>query len=528
MKAILRNVLRYYETIKHLHVRQIFFLLINPLRKRWGAFQATRKKFVGSERGERLLLQSFPFSPQFVRENEFTFLNLKKKFDAGNVDWDFSDHGLLWNYHLNYFDFLHQESINTEDGLKLIYHFMDNAKISSHSFDPYPISLRGVNWIKFLVKNNIYDSKVDESLFRQYLKLSHEIEYYLGANHLLENGFSLLFAAFYFHDEKLFQQAENILLRELQKQILPDGAHIELSTMYHRIILYRILDCINLMKNKRTENNGLEELLKEKASAVLSWMNNMTFRNGEMPSFNDAVKDGAPSPAQLKVYAKQLNVYTDSIALKESGYRKITQLNYEIVVDAGNIMPSYNPGHTHADMLSFCLNINSKPVIVDCGTSTYENNLLRKFERSTAAHNTVSVDGLEQSDVWASFRVGRRARILDKVSEENSFASTMVGFTSTGVEHKRLWTFLPDGIAISDFILDNHAHSCKAYFHFHPDITVECSEDKISGNDFSITFQNHKQLSLDDYDFAEGFNLLRKAKVAVVRFANSLETEIVL
>jgi hypothetical protein len=354
------------------------------------------------------------------------------------------------------------------------------------------------------------------------------VENHLGANHLLENGFSLLFGAFYFHDEKLFQRAENILLKELQKQILSDGAHIELSTMYHRIILLRVLDCINLMKNKRTENNKLEELLKEKASAMLSWLNNMTFRNGDMPNFNDSVKDEAPSPAQLNAYAKQLGVYADSIALTESGYRKFTFSKYEMIVDASNIMPSYNPGHTHADMLSFCLNVNDKPVIVDCGTSTYENSSRRIFERSTAAHNTVSVDGLEQSDMWASFRMGRRARILDTVTEENSFASTLIGFTGTGIAHKRLWTFLPDQIAITDYILDNHPHSSKAYLHFHPYSKVECGADKVLCDNFVITFKNHNQLVLEEYDFAEGFNLVRKAKVAVISFSNQLDTEIIL
>ncbi|HLG35906.1 MAG TPA: alginate lyase family protein [Bacteroidia bacterium] len=506
----------------------MFFLLIKPLRKRWAAFQAAKKNLVVPERGEGLVLQPFFNSPQSLNASEFTFLNLKSKFDDGNVDWNFSGYALLWNYHLNYFDFLHQENLNVEAGLKLIHHFIDTTKICSHSFDPYPVSLRGVNWIKFLIKNNIDDSKIDESLYRQYIKLSHEVEYHIGANHLLENGFSLLFGAFYFHSEKLFQQAENILLKELKEQILTDGAHVELSTMYHRIILHRVLDCVNLMKNKRTENNTLEELLKEKASAMLSWLDNMTFRSGEMPDFNDSAKDGVPSPAELNAYAKQLGVYADNIALNESGYRKLSFPKYEMIVDACNIMPSYNPGHTHSDMLSFCLNINDKQVIVDCGISTYENNSRRKFERSTSAHNTVSIEGLEQSDMWASFRVGKRARILERVAEENSFASTMIGFTSTGIAHKRLWTFLADRIAITDYILENHQHSSKAYLHFHPDARIEWNAGKISSDNFVIEFKNHNHLVLEDYDFAEGFNLLRKAKVAVISFSNLLDTEITL
>ena len=59
-------------------------------------------------------------------------------------------------------------------------------------------------------------------------------------NHLLENGFSLLFGSYYFRDEKLYSKAKEIIKTELREQILDDGAHFELSPMYHSIILHRI------------------------------------------------------------------------------------------------------------------------------------------------------------------------------------------------------------------------------------------------------------------------------------------------
>jgi hypothetical protein len=41
-------------------------------------------------------------------------------------------------------------------------------------------------------------------------------------------------------------------------------------------------------------------------------------------------------------------------------------------MNCGNILPSYQPGHSHADMLHFILYVSGKPVIVDTGISTYE------------------------------------------------------------------------------------------------------------------------------------------------------------
>ncbi len=56
-------------------------------------------------------------------------------------------------------------------------------------------------------------------------------------------------------------------------------------------------------------------------------------------------------------------------------------------------VPSYQPGHAHADTFNFVLNIHNEPLIVDTGISTYEANETRLKERGTAAHNTVTVSG---------------------------------------------------------------------------------------------------------------------------------------
>ena len=81
--------------------------------------------------------------------------------------------------------------------------------------------------------------------------LLDNLEYHLLGNHLLENGFSLLFGAYYFQDENLYKKAKEILEKELNEQILDDGAHFELSPMYHQLMLFRVLDCINLVKHNQ-------------------------------------------------------------------------------------------------------------------------------------------------------------------------------------------------------------------------------------------------------------------------------------
>ena len=84
-----------------------------------------------------------------------------------------------------------------------------------------------------------------------------------------------------------------------------------------------------------------------------------------------------------------------------------------LIVDCGPVGPDYQPGHAHCDTLSYELHVGGVPIVVDSGTFDYEPGQFRHYLRSTAAHNTVRIDGQEQSEIWGQFRVARRARPVE-------------------------------------------------------------------------------------------------------------------
>ena len=414
--------------------------------------------------------------PHSYDNDRFRFLNREKRF--GNcIQWDYSDFGKLWNYNLNYFDFLNQREMGVNGGLGLIQNFINASLQSKTCMEPYPISLRTLNWIKFFSQNKIQDQQIDACLYAQVKVLANNLEYHLLGNHLLENGVALFFAAFYFKDRKLYRQAEKILVAELDEQILADGGHFELSPMYHHIMLERLLDCTNLAQNnpaiyKSISNAGKEELIqtiKAKASAMLGWLWEMTFADGDIPLVNDSAFEIASDSAELKKYAKRLGVGETVVPLKESGYRKIRGKNFEVLIDIGNIGPDYIPGHAHADTFNFLLYVHNQPVIVDTGTSTYENNKLRYYQRSTNAHNTVEINGKNQSEVWGSFRVARRARVFSINETADRLSACHDGYRRLPGKpvHKRTWRFFEDGLEIEDEIKGQFQETV-ARFHFHP------------------------------------------------------------
>ncbi|NOQ50957.1 MAG: hypothetical protein GQ578_01890, partial [Desulfuromonadaceae bacterium] len=236
------------HTLRYLKPRQLAYRGFYVARKRLGV--GVVRSIAGEHSGHLLDLADPIPRTASCDKNRFSFLNLQHEF-SGIIDWDFSGHGRLWTYNLNYFDFLNQEGRSKDRGLELIHQLLTSLDGLEPAWEPYPTSLRLVNWIKFLSREKVRDPAIDQSLYVQSVNLTRQLEYHLLGNHLLENGFGLLFAAVFFAEAEFLRRAREVLEPELKEQILADGAHFELSPMYHQILLDRLLDCINLLQNNR-------------------------------------------------------------------------------------------------------------------------------------------------------------------------------------------------------------------------------------------------------------------------------------
>jgi len=511
---MLNKTLRLFNTIKFLKPIQIMYRLYYFARKKFRNTLKITPSFSKDSTTQLLnLRESIHIDDCYMGKNKFVFLNLEKQFED-KINWNYSTHGKLWTYNLTYFDYLSQS--NDENKLYLIHSFIDNIEKIKDGLEAFPISLRGINWIKYLSYHQIQDKKIDNSLYAQYYILLDNLEYHLLGNHLLENSFSLLFGAYYFEDEVLYTKAKELLFKQLEEQILEDGAHFELSPMYHQIMLFRLLDCINLVQDNSWKSSELLIFLSEKASLMLGWLENISYKNGEIPLFNDTTNEIAPTTNQLFSYANRLKLEINRMPLSKSGYRKISKENYECIVDVGHIGADYIPGHAHADTFNFELQINGKPFIVDMGLSTYETNDRRTLERSTCSHNTVEVNGKSQSEVWGGFRVANRANIIALKEDENSIESTHDGYKKDNVYHTRKWSFEEDKIIIEDRL--SQSANGVARFHFGHSI----SQDEI----LNIFMLYKNTFELKDYSFSPKFNTKNDALVLEIRFQDYLKIEI--
>ncbi len=518
-----------FNTIRYLQIKQIYYRLFYILRSKVRKCRKFSYPLTLSSKSHSLKLKSSIGSLSLYSQNTFCFLNRSHHF-KDKIDWNYSTYGKLWTYNLTYFDYLHQKNINTDEGIQLIHDFVNQSSSIKDGLEPFPISLRGMNWIKFLSKNKIQDQNINDSLYAQYLILMDNLEYHLLGNHLLENGFSLLFGAYYFQDEQLYDKARKILIKELEEQILDDGAHFELSPMYHQIMLFRVLDCINLVQNNHWKDQELLDLLISKAEIMLGWLNTITYENGDIPLLNDSTNNIAPTTKELNDYAIRINskFKIENSKLSSSGYRKIKNECYEMIIDVGNIGPDYIPGHAHSDTFNFELYVDGMPFIVDTGLSTYETNERRTLERSTSSHNTVELEGLDQSEVWGGFRVANRAYIVDIDETDDFIRTTHDGYKKRlDTLHQREFVFEDKKIKIIDTIISEKEYNAIARLHFYPELEPIIMNDGLQIDNIKIKIQG-STFKIKEYNYAPEFNKLIKAKMLEIPFTKKLEIEIIL
>jgi hypothetical protein len=524
----MKTALLYLHTIIHLRPIQIYYRIFYKIRTIFRTIIGFKyPKFIPTQ-SHLLTLKSSISSNQscYPEENRFCFLNQSQVFETNQINWnDEQTFGKLWAYNLNYFEFLNQENLTPTQGITLIREYIQAYPNLKTGLESYPTSLRNINLIKFLSKYQIQDPEIDGFLMAQYVRLMDNLEYHLMGNHLLENAFSLLFGSYYFRNESFFKKANKIINTELSEQILADGGHFERSPMYHQIIFFRLLDCLNLVTNNDDfAEYGFDKTFTFYAQKMLNFLQNITFKNGNIPLVNDASNNISPTTKQLIEYANQLNIRPQNSKLSESGYRKINKSNYELLVDVGNIAPDYLPGHAHADTLSFVLYVNQKPFIVDTGTSTYENNEIRQLERSTLAHNTVQIGDFETSEMWSSFRVGRRAKATILSENENEITASHDGYKRHGIIHKR--TFITDyqSITIKDEIIGTTKYPQKAYLHFHPEVNLKIEENIIKTNLGNIVITNAFRITENNCNISEEFNARISSKMITLFFNKKLTT----
>lgn len=433
---------------------------------------------------------SAPRRASLISSSKFCFLN-EEHFVDKDTGWSCPQRPTLWNYNLHYFDDLNAWGASEREALhrELIAHWLaGNEPGKGVGWEPYPTSLRIVNWIKWALIGNVLDDAMRQSLAVQVRFLTKRLECHLLGNHLFANAKALIFAGCLFDGDEAADWLSigmEILAREVSEQILADGGHFERSAMYHALAYEDMLDLVNLCC-------AYPDVFLPWASVVSEWkrvINNMScwlkamcHPDGEVGFFNDAAIGIAPPPYELFAYADRLGFDVPQssqsvVWLDASGYIRVSLGGAVLLIDVAPVGPDYLPGHAHADTLSFEMSLFGNRLIVNSGTSRYGLGRERERERGTAAHSTLEIDGQNSSEVWGGFRVARRANPLE-VSVRRDEETVVIEAAHDGYRrlpgrptHRRRWVIRDGRLEVTDFV-EGGFEEAVSRIHFHPDAQV--------------------------------------------------------
>src|SRR6266699_3091816 len=501
----------YWRTLRHLRGSQLVCLVRRRLFEGGGPVNPARAQ-------ARLRMPPRPpkfaewkpvWSREMLETQAWEFLNLPGPA-AGPIPWSGKDLPKLWYYHLNYCHFLNVDLTDSEDerllrsALAIALDWSDRNQTGRETgWEPYPLSLRIVNWLKFLARNAERLKEIGEnaapggsaidrivaSMHVQALTLERRLEKDLRANHLLKNVKALIFAGALLEapeSPRWLEKGRKLLKVELAEQVLADGGHFERSPMYHAQVLDDLLD-LRALTSACAETIGYGPMLSGRIAQMAGFLRALLHHDGEIPLFNDAAL-GIARPTQELLHLAGRPAAPPSVrgvtVLAGAGYAVVRDLGSEscLVFDGGPLGPDYQLGHAHCDVLSYELSLEGQRVVVNTGVSTYEPGPERHYERSTAAHNTLRIDGEEQAEIWASFRVGRRPRVgrMDggDVQGCQVVRGKHYGYRRLGVTHTRVIIRTPESAwLVVDSLTGKGRHRVESFVHFHPAVTlVPCAE----------------------------------------------------
>lgn len=578
------NLIRTFNTVKYMTPQQWYYRFVFIFKNTTSKYGSVKKNTF-----DRVNPQAFYYKNVFDKRSDYDLRSaediLNNKFNLigaevvsfpKDIDWNLvgNDYRLLC-FRLNSFSFLIQlsdaydavhNSKYIDKGYQLINDWIKNNTKHPYGdkWNPFVVSQRIVNWIGFTSRyGDMCTSDIQEWIASQAEFLVHNIEYHLGGNHIVAEAKALCFAGEYLCNKKMLNSALKILESEYVKEFYDDGAHFEMSASYHVETTQHYLETAMLLYN----NNDPESLvLIKKLQKQFLWLNSILMPNNKIPLVNDSSEDYPMDACNFLACAKNLyntgifkvhgSLYsakwipTDFIQLKTPlsvtegvknacGYiisrSIVNNEEHYLLFDAGNIGPDSNPGHAHADSLNIIWTIGDLPILIDSGVYTYKPGNERNYFRSTAAHNTVEIDGTSSSQIWSAFRVAQRAHttIESYIDNENSMecSATHDGYAkllgNDNLLHNRKIRFNKTNgtINIRDTLYGNiHLkHTAKIRFHLSPQCKVRRKSDNSYFINDKYLISSSRQILSEETEISTRFGVKTPAVCLYITYTFDME-----
>jgi uncharacterized heparinase superfamily protein len=207
-----------------------------------------------------------------------------------------------------------------------------------------------------------------------------------------------------------------LLEKELPRQILADGGHIERSPSLQLGVLRDLIDIrAALIAGQREVPPALQAAI-DRMTPMLRF-----FRHGDggLALFNDSREEESWLVDMVLTRADLTRAEATGKPLSaapHTGFQRLSANRTLVIADTGAPVALVGPqgaeGHAHAGTLGFEMSIGKERLIVNCGAYGGTNPAWRLAQRATAAHSTLVIDSTNSSEVLAGGGLGRRPRTV--------------------------------------------------------------------------------------------------------------------
>jgi uncharacterized heparinase superfamily protein len=394
------------------------------------------------------------------------------------------------------------------------------------------LGIRLINWVWALdliretgLPGEPLRRRVLESVHQQLWEIARRYSTGSSANnHLIGEAAGAFVATAYFRgldpDGLLHRESREILVREILRQSHEDGGTREQAVGYQMFVLqfHLVVDAV-----ARATGDPMPASFGDRLERMLEFVRTLAQGGGSLPAFGDAddgyvldlggrdhdwrswlgigaVRFGRPdfaaeaggqaeaarwllgreAPEGLRALAARAEAPAlRSLALPESGYYllqtgRAAEDGVSVVFDCGELGFSSLAAHGHADALSFTLRAFGQDFLIDPGTYDYFTYpVWRRYFRSTRAHNTVTIDGRDQSTMEGPFLWGQRAHsrcvAWEPAADGGRVSGEHDGYERLPdpVRHRRILELggSPPILTITDEIVAKGAHDVEVAFH---------------------------------------------------------------
>jgi hypothetical protein len=204
--------------------------------------------------------------------------------------------------------------------------------------------------------------------------------------------------------------ARQELETEITKQTLADGWNFELSSSYHRLV-FEFFFYSYLISSPREFSEEFKKTLHLQCQVL----NALVKPSGDIIQIGDNDSGRFIVTTGLQYLGStwmgdSLDFFNDTLNFQDSdqdfyifnqaGVYIVNKKHFYFAIKSGLKGQQRLGGHSHNDTFSFELQYKGTDIVIDPGTGTYTSDaLVRNFFRSTAVHNTIFWEDIEESSL---------------------------------------------------------------------------------------------------------------------------------